>query len=135
MRDRWSDRCSAIDFGTSSPATMASVVRTSRTMTADVERAASGSRPPTRSRSGATRGAIAACAYSAEDQAGERNADLRGGDVPVERVRIFDDRQHASGQSASVFSEPSQPASAGADRGELRGHEERRQQDQQGDDP
>ena len=71
----------------------------------------------------------------AENQAGEGDADLRGGDVAVERVRVFEDGQNPGGERVSVLGQPAQPAPARAHGGELRRHEQRRQQDQQGDDP
>ncbi len=71
----------------------------------------------------------------AENQAGEGDADLRGGDVAVERVRVLEDGQHPGREGVAVLGQPSQPAPARAHDGELRRHEQRRQQDQQGDDP
>ena len=70
-----------------------------------------------------------------ENQAAERDADLRGGDVAVERMRVFEDGQNPGRQAIAVLGQPSQPAPARAHDGELRRHEQRRQQDQQGDDP
>ena len=81
--------CSASDLGTSSPRIIASTVRTSRTMTAD------GGQRQSRHRARATRSNERRDAWretawrvGAEDQAGEGDADLRGGDVAIERVRV-----------------------------------------------
>ena len=71
----------------------------------------------------------------AENQAREGDADLGGSDVAIERVRVFEDRQHPRRERVAVLGQPSQPAPARAHDGELRRHEQRRQQDQQGDDP
>ena len=71
----------------------------------------------------------------AENQAGKGDADLRGSDVAVERMRVFEDGQNPGSEGVSVLGKPSQPAPARAHDGELRRHEQRRQQDQQGDDP
>ncbi len=71
----------------------------------------------------------------AENQAAEGDANLRGGNIAVERVRVFDNGQDPRGESVAVLGKPPQPASARAHDGEFRRHEQRRQQDQQGDDP
>jgi hypothetical protein len=50
-------------------------------------------------------------------------------------VRVFDNGKDPRGESVAVLGKPPQPASARAHDGEFRRHEQRRQQDQQGDDP
>ena len=70
----------------------------------------------------------------AEDQARERDADLRDRDVAIELVRVLDDRQDPGGQGVAVLRQPPQPAAAGADGGELRGHVQARQQDEKDND-
>ena len=80
--------CSASDFGTSSPTIIASTVRTSRTMTAAVDCGGVGLQAEHRLRAAApARGASARLTVGAEDQAGQRDADLRDRDVAVELVR------------------------------------------------
>ena len=73
-------------------------------------------------------------AVGAENQARERDADLRGGDVPIELVRILDERKQARRQRASVLGEAPQPAATHADGRELSSHVEGREQNQQDDD-
>ena len=70
----------------------------------------------------------------AEDQARERDANLRGRDVAIELTRILDDREQAAGQRVAVLRHPPQAAATHADRRELSRHVEGREQDQQADD-
>ena len=70
----------------------------------------------------------------AKNQAGKSDADLRDRDVAIQLVRVLDDRQDAGGQGVAVLREAPQPAAAGADGRELRGHVQARQKDQEEDD-
>ena len=121
--------------GTSSPTIIASVVRTSRTMTAEVDCGGLGLEPSQALDEWRDTRRNRGLGVRAEDQAGEGDADLRRGDVAVERVRVFEDGQNPGRKGVSVLRQPSQPAPARAHDGELRRDEQRRQQDQQGDDP
>ena len=84
---------SASDFGTSSPMITASTVSTTRTVMPAEEAAVALSSPAHDSSSGATTGASCGLSVGAEDQAGERDPDLRDRDVAVEAHRVLDDRQ------------------------------------------
>ena len=126
--------CSAIAFGTSSPRTTERTVSTTSTMAAETSRAVCSSSRVQRVRSGVAHGARIGARIGAENQAGERDADLRGGDVAVERGRRLEDRQQARRERTAVLRQPSQPAAAGADRRELGRHIQRGERDEQQDD-
>ena len=127
--------CSASDLGTSSPTIIARVVRMRRTITAEVDCGGVGLQASHALDQGSEPGRDRGLGVGAENEAGEGDADLRGGNVAIERVRVLEDRQHPRREGIAVLGQPSQPAPARAHDGELRRHEQRRQQDQQGDDP
>ena len=127
--------CSASDLGTSSPTIIASVVRIEQDDDGRGGLGGLGLEPADALDERRHARRDRRLGVGAEDQAGEGDADLGGGDVAIERVRVFDDRQHPGGERVAVLGQPSQPAPARAHDGELRRDEQRRQQDQQGDDP
>ena len=73
-------------------------------------------------------------AVGAEDQAGEGDADLAGGDVGVELAGVADERRQAQGQEVAVLGHLADPAAPDADRRELRRDVERRQDGEDDDD-
>ena len=70
----------------------------------------------------------------AEDQTRERDADLRGADVAIERGWRLDKGQEQARGPATVLREPPDPAPAHPDRPELRRHVQRVGEDEQGAD-
>ncbi len=70
----------------------------------------------------------------AQDQARQGNADLRRGDVPIEGVAVFDDRQEACRERVAVLGQSPQAAAADAHGGKFSRDVQGREQNQQDDD-
>ena len=73
-------------------------------------------------------------AVGAEDQAGERDADLAGRDVGVELAGVGDERRQPQRQEVAVLGHLAHAAAPHADRRELRRDVERRQDGEHDDD-
>ena len=126
--------CSAIAFGTSSPRMTDRTVSTMRKMAAETSSGRVLVEPcPARQERRGPRGEDGA-RIRAENQAGERDADLGGGDVAIERGRRIEDRQQARRERTAVLRHPSQPAPAGANSSELGRYIQRGERDEQQDD-
>ena len=76
-----------------------------------------------------------ACGVRAENQARQGDADLRGRDVAIELLGVLEHRQQPRREDVSILGHPPQPAPARAHGGELGRDVQRRQQDEQDDDP
>ena len=67
-------------------------------------------------------------------EAGNRDADLCSGDIPIEAPRVSQDPRHASGQASPLRRQMVDVGARGADDGELGGHEQPVGDGQGGDD-
>ena len=130
----WVGYSSASDLGASSPATMVPTVNTSRITMAAADAAPTVSRPARSCNRPASVGRERNLAVRTEDQAAERDADLTGGDIAVQRFGVFQDRQQPLRRLVAVFGELPDAAASDGHGGELSGDVEGGHRDQEGHD-